>query len=342
MKIQRDGFRPSPSGMLGKGVYVTTAVHKAMNYAEPKKYKGVIFTLKVANLGECKKMKKGDPMLQKRHQNNFDSAYSAAGVNGQREENCIWDPKRIQIVSVNPVDARLAHNAGYCIKEDGKLCRDGRGGGRGWGSPSPPARRTTAGARYAAESITRSCVLLAFVFAAVYGVTNNWTIRKHLSVFAVTFAFVSYFIAPLVVKGEEYVDDTVNYVQNAIAVVKNRVVDFMTYTAKCLKYTKLYARAAKETILESAGKMLLMCSCFWLLIYAVFCHTSGPILALIIILLLCGSSWKIADKIQYALAKIQVEATCHPRKIDAAPSSAEVQVRNGKVSSFHSRRWQQW
>ena len=45
------------------------------------------------------------------------------------------------------------------------------------------------------------------------------------------------------------------------------------------------------------------------LVYAVLCPLSGPVLALIILLLLCGSSWKIADEIKDTLAEIQAQAS---------------------------------
>lgn len=54
LSIQANGFDPDLAGnnagaMLGKGIYVTSTLEKAMNYAKTKQASGVVLILKVCS-----------------------------------------------------------------------------------------------------------------------------------------------------------------------------------------------------------------------------------------------------------------------------------------------------
>ncbi len=105
--------------MLGSGIYITTTLEKAMNYAKVKEHSGAIFKLKV-NLGNCLELKRNDPHMTDWHTLGYDSAFSPAGANGQREENCVRDPSRIQIEDVILGHTGHAARAGFSVF-DGRL-----------------------------------------------------------------------------------------------------------------------------------------------------------------------------------------------------------------------------
>ena len=105
LKIQESGFRVDLAGtnagaLLGPGVYCTTTLQKALNYAKGKEANGVVLELKI-DLGRCKELRVNDPMMRSWQDQGFDSAWMPQGANSAGlEENCIKDPKRIKIVNV--------------------------------------------------------------------------------------------------------------------------------------------------------------------------------------------------------------------------------------------------
>eukprot|EP01050_Picozoa_sp_SAG11_P027526 SAG11_NODE_7008_length_1209_cov_1.750450_2_plen_268_part_00 len=125
INIQQRGFDVSLSGSnaaLGKGVYITTTLEKALNYAKPKPHGGVIFKLRV-DLGNCLTLVKGDPLMKTWADNGYDSAYAPTGVIGEREESCVRSPKRIEIVDVILGITSKANQAGFFVK-GGQLVED--------------------------------------------------------------------------------------------------------------------------------------------------------------------------------------------------------------------------
>jgi hypothetical protein len=104
-KIQKTGFRVDLAGsnagaLLGPGVYCSTTLEKALHYAKQHPHHGVIFELEV-DLGRCKELKQGDPMMTTWQSRGYDSAWAPKGANAQGlEENCIKDPASITIVNV--------------------------------------------------------------------------------------------------------------------------------------------------------------------------------------------------------------------------------------------------
>ncbi|XP_068994662.1 uncharacterized protein [Embiotoca jacksoni] len=104
--IIANGFTPSASGMLGKGVYVSRDKKKAERY--PLKCKDsdrVIFELRV-RVGRVKRIDKNDSSMQFTWQlNGYNTAWipPACGlpfVPKGLEEDCVFDPKRVEVVGI--------------------------------------------------------------------------------------------------------------------------------------------------------------------------------------------------------------------------------------------------
>jgi hypothetical protein len=127
LRIQKEGFKiPSgPGGCLGRGVYCTTAWEKAADYLKGP-FGGVVLVLRIRNLGKCKELVRNDPMMTTWQDNGYDSAwapFSAVNPNDQgKQENCVKDPKRIQVINVIPGDEKKLRWGGYDII-DNKLTK---------------------------------------------------------------------------------------------------------------------------------------------------------------------------------------------------------------------------
>ncbi|XP_038550723.1 uncharacterized protein LOC119884371 [Micropterus salmoides] len=100
--ILATGFRQSAGGMLGRGVYLSRDLEKASRYPlnHPESDRVVI---KVAvNVGKVKRIDYQDHPLQKTwHAHGYDTAWvppRCGMVRSGLEEDCVWDPKRIQII----------------------------------------------------------------------------------------------------------------------------------------------------------------------------------------------------------------------------------------------------
>jgi hypothetical protein len=129
MNIQENGFDVKRSGKnagasLGRGLYVTTTLQKALNYATRMDCKGVIFQLRV-DLGRCYTITANDRdngNLQTWQQMGYDSAWAAEGIIGEREETCIKDPRppRVVIEHIILGHTEQAKSAGYWV-DQGKL-----------------------------------------------------------------------------------------------------------------------------------------------------------------------------------------------------------------------------
>lgn len=103
LRIQVTGFDVSRAGtnagaLLGPGIYCTTTLEKAMDYAKGKPAGGIIFELRV-DLGRCKTLAANDDLMKTWQQHGYDSAWAPQGANNQNlAENCIKDPANITIV----------------------------------------------------------------------------------------------------------------------------------------------------------------------------------------------------------------------------------------------------
>jgi len=97
-KIEREGFRPSVSGMLGSGVYCSRDLRKARAYGK------VVFLLRV-NLGRVLKIDRMDHPLRTIWQTPTGGLYDCAWVppncgvvRSGLEENCVRLPSQIKVV----------------------------------------------------------------------------------------------------------------------------------------------------------------------------------------------------------------------------------------------------
>ncbi|KAM4015437.1 uncharacterized protein ACNLHF_002105 [Anomaloglossus baeobatrachus] len=101
--IIKTGFRQSSDGMLGRGVYVSRDMNKALRYPLNNQTDQVVLKLRV-NVGKVKKIDyQGHPMQKTWHDNGYDTAWVPAfcgAVKSGLEEDCIWDPERIKVVGI--------------------------------------------------------------------------------------------------------------------------------------------------------------------------------------------------------------------------------------------------
>ena len=124
LRIQERGFviPDGPGGLLGRGVYCTSTLKKAMDYLKGP-HGGVILQLKI-DLGNCKQLVENDPMMKTWQNHGYDSAwapFSAVNPGDKgKEENCVKDPKKITVVQAIAGSTGELRAGGYDII-DGKL-----------------------------------------------------------------------------------------------------------------------------------------------------------------------------------------------------------------------------
>ena len=123
MNIQENGFDVSLSGTnagkaLGRGLYVTSKLEKALIYAKRMPYNGAIFELRV-ELGQCYTVNANDSNRQNWQEMGYDSSWAAAGIIGEREEYCIKDPRppRVVIQHIFLGHTGEANSAGYWVAQ---------------------------------------------------------------------------------------------------------------------------------------------------------------------------------------------------------------------------------
>ncbi|XP_045899447.1 uncharacterized protein LOC123967395 [Micropterus dolomieu] len=106
--IESDGFRQSKDGMLGRGVYLSRDVEKASRYpiGHPDSDKVVIMV--EVSVGRVKKIDyKGHPLQKTWHDHGYNTAWVPPGckmVKSGLEEDCVWNPKRIEYIKTIQVD----------------------------------------------------------------------------------------------------------------------------------------------------------------------------------------------------------------------------------------------
>nr|UUW46983.1 Gig2-5 [Platichthys stellatus] len=105
--IQKSRFRKSSDGMLGRGVYLSRDLQKASRYPiDHPEYDRVVIKVKV-RVGKVIAINRQLHPLQKTwHDHGYDTAWVPPGcgmVPSGLEENCVWDPARIEILKIiNP------------------------------------------------------------------------------------------------------------------------------------------------------------------------------------------------------------------------------------------------
>jgi len=121
LQIQARGFDLSCSGsgagnLLGKGVYCTTVLDKATDYAKKKPGCGVVLQLR-CQLGHCKKLCANDPMMTTWQNHGYDSAWHPNGANQrQLSENCFKDPASITVLGVIAGDTAALLRMGMAVR----------------------------------------------------------------------------------------------------------------------------------------------------------------------------------------------------------------------------------
>lgn len=100
--IMKEGFKPSKSGLLGQGIYVTTDQSKAQAFAGTD---GAVVravanpgNMKVVDARGAREHGHSESSWQKAH----DSAFVPKGEGVARPEHCIKDPQRVSPVGVLP------------------------------------------------------------------------------------------------------------------------------------------------------------------------------------------------------------------------------------------------
>lgn len=110
--IQASGFRQSSDGMLGRGVYLSRDLEKASRYPIDHPEHDRIVIKVVVNVGKVIAINyQGHPRRKTWHDSMCGPVYDTAWVppkcgmvKSGLEEDCVWDPNRIQIIStINPI-----------------------------------------------------------------------------------------------------------------------------------------------------------------------------------------------------------------------------------------------
>ncbi|XP_062867572.1 uncharacterized protein LOC134330389 [Trichomycterus rosablanca] len=101
-QIMRSGFKQSANGMLGPGVYLSRDLNKASRYPlKLPEHQRVVLRVRV-EVGRVKKIdRQGHPLQKTWHDDGYDTAWCPPGcgmVPSGLEEDCVWDPKRIQVI----------------------------------------------------------------------------------------------------------------------------------------------------------------------------------------------------------------------------------------------------
>ncbi|XP_044038531.1 uncharacterized protein LOC122869497 [Siniperca chuatsi] len=110
--ILATGFQQSEDGMLGPGVYLSRDLQKASRYPiDHPEYDKVVIKV-VVSVGKVIAINyQGHPCQKTWHDFGYDTAWVPPGcgmVRSGLEENCVWDPSRIQIIGAikpRPVQA---------------------------------------------------------------------------------------------------------------------------------------------------------------------------------------------------------------------------------------------
>uniref|UniRef100_A0A672JNA7 Grass carp reovirus (GCRV)-induced gene 2p n=1 Tax=Salarias fasciatus TaxID=181472 RepID=A0A672JNA7_SALFA len=116
------GFEQSQKGMLGKGVYVSRDRKKAQRYPlNARNSDRVVLELRV-RVGRVKRIDKDDHPLQYTwNAKGYDTAWvppncGMKAVPSGLEEDCVFDPKRVQVVGVVQADSSvLSELRNFCV-----------------------------------------------------------------------------------------------------------------------------------------------------------------------------------------------------------------------------------
>uniref|UniRef100_A0A3Q4GRA7 PARP catalytic domain-containing protein n=1 Tax=Neolamprologus brichardi TaxID=32507 RepID=A0A3Q4GRA7_NEOBR len=116
--ILASGFCQSPDGMLGRGVYLTRDLKKASRYPiDHPDYDKIVIKVKV-RVGKVKIIDHQDHPLRKCwYYHGYDTAWVppyCGMVQSGQEEDCVWDPNRIKIIST----IKIERTTRYTVHEE--------------------------------------------------------------------------------------------------------------------------------------------------------------------------------------------------------------------------------
>ncbi|XP_062407929.1 uncharacterized protein LOC134099153 [Sardina pilchardus] len=102
--LKTNSFKQSSGGMLGPGVYLSRDLQKASRYPlDLPEHERVVLRVKVAVGRVIAINYQGHPMQMTWHAHGYDTAWcppNCGMVKSGLEEDCVWDPNRIEIVNV--------------------------------------------------------------------------------------------------------------------------------------------------------------------------------------------------------------------------------------------------
>uniref|UniRef100_A0A1A7XP22 PARP catalytic domain-containing protein n=2 Tax=Iconisemion striatum TaxID=60296 RepID=A0A1A7XP22_9TELE len=116
--IVASGFRRSPDGMLGPGVYLSRDLQKASRYPiNHPEWDRVVIKVMV-NVGRVIVINRQHHPFQKTWSyQGYDTAWvppNCGMVKSGLEENCVWDPRRIQIIQlIKPIPVGRGCGSNY-------------------------------------------------------------------------------------------------------------------------------------------------------------------------------------------------------------------------------------
>ncbi|XP_074526854.1 uncharacterized protein LOC141790704 [Halichoeres trimaculatus] len=154
--IISSGFKQSAGGTLGQGVYVSRDINKASGYPMFSFTGNVVLKLRV-RVGKVKRIDLTNRQFQLTwHSDGYDTAWLPpnSGFGSGLEEDCVFDPKRIQVIGIAKAPDNTTENE---LKQlISKSSKGGGGGGRG-GSAAKACSVCKRKTQQGAPHITQQC-----------------------------------------------------------------------------------------------------------------------------------------------------------------------------------------
>uniref|UniRef100_A0A8P4GGS5 PARP catalytic domain-containing protein n=1 Tax=Dicentrarchus labrax TaxID=13489 RepID=A0A8P4GGS5_DICLA len=123
--ILASGFRLSEDGMLGRGVYLSRDLDKASRYPLDHCESDKVVIKVIVDVGKVKAINyQGHPLQTTWHDDGYDTAWvppKCGMVPSGLEEDCVWDPRRIQIIgTIHPHQVQASGGSlGYHVEASG-------------------------------------------------------------------------------------------------------------------------------------------------------------------------------------------------------------------------------
>lgn len=152
--IIQNGFQQSTKGMLGPGVYVSRNQKKAERYPLSVHFNDKVVLKLSVDVGKVKKIDTDNHPLQKTwHSAGYDTAWvppncGMKAVPSGLEEDCVWDPKRVEVI-----DVALAPNSTILTELKQMITDDNKATGAAAGTKTCPLCKRKTGPAH----ITDAC-----------------------------------------------------------------------------------------------------------------------------------------------------------------------------------------